>query len=74
MLTGYGYTVIDTGTSPRPVNRRSQPVHLLLTDVVMPIMNGIELAKRRGQQPEHEGAADVGLRGRRGQARGPALV
>jgi YesN/AraC family two-component response regulator len=25
---------------------KEQPVHLLLTDVVMPIMNGLELAKR----------------------------
>jgi CheY-like chemotaxis protein/peroxiredoxin len=42
-----GYTVIDTGD---PIEARriaeSQPIHLLLTDVVMPIMNGVELAKR----------------------------
>jgi DNA-binding NtrC family response regulator len=46
-LTLEGYTVIDTGD---PIEARrmaeSQPVHLLLTDVVMPIMNGLELAKR----------------------------
>jgi DNA-binding NtrC family response regulator len=46
-LTLEGYNVIDTGD---PIEARrmaeSQPVHLLLTDVVMPIMNGLELAKR----------------------------
>ncbi len=42
-----GYHVIDTG-DPLEARRiaESQPVHLLLTDVVMPIMNGLELAKR----------------------------
>ncbi|HEX4994834.1 MAG TPA: response regulator [Methylomirabilota bacterium] len=47
MLTLHGYNVIDTGD---PVEARriaeAQPIHLLLTDVVMPIMNGLELAKR----------------------------
>jgi two-component system cell cycle sensor histidine kinase/response regulator CckA len=46
-LTLEGYNVIDTGD---PIEARrmaeSQPVHLLLTDVVMPIMNGLKLAKR----------------------------
>jgi YesN/AraC family two-component response regulator len=39
--------VIDTG-DPFEARRivEAQPVHLLLTDVVMPIMNGLELAKR----------------------------
>ena len=47
VLTLHGYTVIDTG-DPFEARRivESQPVHLLLTDVVMPIMNGLELAKR----------------------------
>jgi two-component system, cell cycle sensor histidine kinase and response regulator CckA len=47
LLTAHGYTVIDTG-DPFEARRiaESQPVHLLLTDVVMPIMNGLELAKR----------------------------
>jgi DNA-binding NtrC family response regulator len=46
-LTLEGYNVIDTG-DPLEARRiaESQPVHLLLTDVVMPIMNGLELAKR----------------------------
>ena len=46
-LTLEGYHVLDTG-DPLEARRiaESQPVHLLLTDVVMPIMNGLELAKR----------------------------
>jgi DNA-binding NtrC family response regulator len=47
MLTAHGYQVIDTGD---PVEARqiaeSRPIHLLLTDVVMPIMSGLELASR----------------------------
>ena len=47
MLTAHGYTIIDTG-DPFEARRivQSRPVHLLLTDVVMPIMNGLELATR----------------------------
>jgi DNA-binding NtrC family response regulator len=47
VLTSSGYRVMDTG-DPFEARRivESQPVHLLLTDVVMPIMNGLELAKR----------------------------
>jgi two-component system cell cycle sensor histidine kinase/response regulator CckA len=47
VLELHGYTVIDTGD---PIEARriaeSQPIHLLLTDVVMPMMSGLELAKR----------------------------
>lgn len=47
ILSLHGYNVIDTGD---PIEARriaeAQPIHLLLTDVVMPIMNGLELAKR----------------------------
>ena len=47
VLSRDGYQVIDTGDpfEARRVAER-QPVHLLLTDVVMPIMNGVDLAKR----------------------------
>jgi DNA-binding NtrC family response regulator len=47
ILTLHGYNVIDTG-DPMEARRivEAQPIHLLLTDVVMPIMNGLELAKR----------------------------
>jgi DNA-binding NtrC family response regulator len=47
ILTLHGYHVIDTGD---PIEARriaeAQPIHLLLADVVMPIMNGLELAQR----------------------------
>jgi CheY-like chemotaxis protein len=47
ILTQHGYTVIDTG-DPFEARRiaEAQPINLLLTDVVMPIMNGLELAQR----------------------------
>ena len=47
VLTMHGYTVIDTG-DPFEARRiaEAQPIHLLLTDVVMPIMNGLDLATR----------------------------
>ena len=47
VLTQHGFAVIDTG-DPLEARRivESQPVDLLLTDVVMPIMNGVELAQR----------------------------
>jgi hypothetical protein len=47
VLTLSGYDVIDTG-DPFEARRiaESRPIHLLLTDVVMPIMNGLELATR----------------------------
>ena len=47
MLTLNGYDVIETG-DPFEARRiaESRPIHLLLTDVVMPIMNGLELAAR----------------------------
>ena len=45
VLSRDGYHVIETG-DPFEARRiaETQPVHLLLTDVVMPIMSGIDLA------------------------------
>jgi len=46
MLQAKGYTTLDTGDPTlalRIVRTESQPIHLLLTDVVMPLMNGREL-------------------------------
>jgi two-component system cell cycle sensor histidine kinase/response regulator CckA len=46
MLQAKGYTTFDTGDPTlalRIVRTESQPIHLLLTDVVMPLMNGREL-------------------------------
>ena len=47
MLKAKGYTTLDTGDPTlalRIAQTESQPIHLLLTDVVMPIMNGRQLA------------------------------
>jgi two-component system cell cycle sensor histidine kinase/response regulator CckA len=46
-LESLGYTVVDAG-DPQQALRivRAQPVHLLLTDVVMPMMKGTDLADR----------------------------
>ena len=46
MLQFKGYPTLDTGDPTlalRMVRTESQPIHLLLTDVVMPLMNGREL-------------------------------
>ena len=48
-LRGKGYTVVEA-TSPQEaislVEHHAEPIHLLLTDVVMPQMGGKELAER----------------------------
>jgi PAS domain S-box-containing protein len=46
-LQGQGYTVLeasDPATAIQISNSRAEPIHLLLTDVVMPGMNGRQLA------------------------------
>jgi two-component system, cell cycle sensor histidine kinase and response regulator CckA len=46
MLQAKGYTTLDTGDPTlalRIVRTESQSIHLLLTDVIMPLMNGREL-------------------------------
>jgi two-component system, cell cycle sensor histidine kinase and response regulator CckA len=48
-LEGYGYLVIDAptpGAALGIVSKRREPIHLLLTDVVMPGMSGRQLAER----------------------------
>ena len=47
ILKGTGYTTLDTGDPAlalRIARTESRTIHLLLTDVVMPITNGSELA------------------------------
>jgi PAS domain S-box-containing protein len=49
MLRRFGYTVFETGLGEDALllcGRDPQPFHLLLTDVVLPQMNGRELAER----------------------------
>ena len=49
LLQGLGYRVL-TAESPRAalriVESRSEPIHLLVTDVILPEMDGLELARR----------------------------
>jgi DNA-binding response OmpR family regulator len=47
MLTADGYVVLDAGDPNQALRLAAeQPVDLLLTDVVMPLMRGTELAQR----------------------------
>jgi two-component system, cell cycle sensor histidine kinase and response regulator CckA len=49
ILESYGYDVLEAGTPEEALgilDRRRSPVHLLLTDVVMPVMGGPDLASR----------------------------
>ncbi len=47
MLTQKGYTVLDTGDPQQAIRMSTQQaVHLLVTDMVMPLMKGTDLAKR----------------------------
>jgi two-component system, cell cycle sensor histidine kinase and response regulator CckA len=47
MLEADGYTILDTGDPQHALRlAREQPIHLLITDVVMPLMKGPELASK----------------------------
>ena len=47
MLTAKGYTVLETGDPQQAIRMATQQaIHLLISDVVMPLMKGTELAKR----------------------------
>jgi two-component system cell cycle response regulator CpdR len=46
--SGYAVTAVDRGTEAVPL-LESEPFDLLLTDIVMPEMDGIELAQRAGE-------------------------
>ena len=45
---GYSVTAVDRGTAALPLLER-EPFDLLLTDIVMPEMDGIELAQKAAQ-------------------------
>jgi PAS domain S-box-containing protein len=55
VLVSYGYHVLEAEGGPEALlisEQHQEPIHLLLTDVVMPQMNGRELVSRlRGQRP-----------------------
>ena len=55
VLISYGYHVLEAEGGPQALllsEQHQEPIHLLLTDVVMPQMNGRELVSRlRGQRP-----------------------
>jgi DNA-binding response OmpR family regulator len=49
MLQAKGYRTLDTGDPMRALHiarTETEPIHLLLSDVVMPLMNGRELAEQ----------------------------
>jgi two-component system cell cycle sensor histidine kinase/response regulator CckA len=47
MLESDGYTILDTADPQHALRiAREQPVHLLVSDVVMPLMKGRELAAK----------------------------
>ncbi|HEY3216254.1 MAG TPA: response regulator [Candidatus Eisenbacteria bacterium] len=56
ILEGAGYTVLEAPDGPHALaiaEEHRDPIHLLLTDVVMPGMNGRELARQlRARRPE----------------------
>jgi len=48
-LSGKGYAVLEAGDGEEALTlsvARKGPIHLLITDVMMPVMNGKELAER----------------------------
>ncbi len=49
---GYFVSAVDRGTAAVPLLER-EPFDLLLTDIVMPEMDGIELAQRAGEIAPH---------------------
>jgi two-component system cell cycle sensor histidine kinase/response regulator CckA len=80
ILVQYGYTVLEARSGGEAVDlcsRHQGTIHLMLTDVVMPGMNGVELSKRLAPiQPEmrvlfmsgytadaivHQGVLDSGI-------------
>jgi len=56
IMQGSGYTVLDAATGVdglAPFERNADSVHLVITDVIMPMMNGDELVQRLIQSYPH---------------------
>jgi two-component system, cell cycle sensor histidine kinase and response regulator CckA len=52
MLTEWGYAVLEASNGEEALARAAKhdgPIHLLLTDIVMPKMGGLDLARRLGE-------------------------
>jgi two-component system chemotaxis response regulator CheY len=61
-LTGAGYTVIEAGDGSQGYDRAiAQPVDAVLTDLNMPVMNGIEFIKKYRQHPMSKGVPIIFL-------------
>jgi len=79
VLEECGYTVLEAENGEdalKVAGAHAGPVHLLVTDVVMPGLGGRALAERLAvARPGLRGAVPVGLHGRRGRpARGAARI
>jgi two-component system chemotaxis response regulator CheY len=62
VLRGAGYEVIEAVDGNDALSRlRGQKVHLIISDVNMPNMDGIEFVKAVRRQPEHKFASIVML-------------
>ena len=76
LLENAGYTVLDAETPAKAlslVQSTSGPIHLVLTDMVMPGMSGLELARRVGAlRPDVASGLHVGLPGPRPGGAGDA--
>src|SRR5678815_1554926 len=49
-----GYDVLEAGDGAQALERLQSPLHLILTDLNMPRIDGIELVKRVRAHPEHK--------------------
>ena len=53
-LQGAGYDVIEAGDGTEAVGKLSQPIHMVITDLNMPRMDGIELIKHIRTNSPHK--------------------
>lgn len=61
-LAAAGHTVIEAGDGADGYDKAiAQPVHAVLTDLNMPVMNGIEFIKKFRQHPSSKGVPIIFL-------------